>query len=145
MNENDNDSENALVENLARHMLGKALLGKNFFGKLEKITYKFIISIPAFISFKKVRHKVSVADELHPGETEIRIAYRINLVELPCQNKVEGYNFVTIEIVLSSGSITNQVEEKFEERPLVAVLVFFVEDAIEYVHDCLNCVIQENI
>jgi hypothetical protein len=66
-------------------------------------------------------------------------------MEFSSQHKVKRHNFVSIEVVLFPGSVTDQVEEKFKEGSLVTVLILLVENAVENVHDSLDSVIQKYV
>ena len=65
-------------------------------------------------------------------------------MEFSCQDEVERDDFVTIEIILFPGGITDKVEEKFEEWSLMTIFAFFAESTVENVHNGLDCVIQED-
>ena len=126
-------------------MFHKAFFRNIFSGKFEQITDKFIVGVPALIFFQKIGHEISIADKFHQGKTKVRIAARVDLVELPSQNKVERDHFFPVKVILLPGGITDQVEEQFEERPLMVMFAFFAEDSMENIHDGLNCVFQEDI
>jgi hypothetical protein len=66
-------------------------------------------------------------------------------VELPSQDEVKGEDFVSSEVVLLAGGIRNEVEEEFEEGPLVVVFRFLCECALEDIDDGLDGVIKEDI
>lgn len=145
MNEYNNDSQNAFIEDLTWQVLVKTFLRNIFSGKFEQITDKLIVGIPALIFFQKVWHKVPIADKFHQGKAEVWIAARVDLMELSSQNKVERDHFLSVKVILLSSSITDQVEEKLKERSLMIVFAFLTEDSVEDIHYSLNSMFQEDI
>ena len=145
MNQHNYDPQDAFVEYLAGEVLIKSFLRNVFPWKLEKITDKFIVGVPALVPLKKVRHEISVADKFHKCKAEVGVADRVDFMEFSSQHKVERHHFISVEIILLTGGITNQIEEEFEERSLMVIFAIFAESFMENIHDGLNGVVQEYV
>lgn len=62
-------------------------------------------------------------------------------MKLSSQNEVEGDYLVSIEVVFLPSGIADEVQEEFEERPLMIMLVLFSEHPVKDVHDRLDCMV----
>lgn len=82
MDEHDDESHDALVENLARQMLVESLLWQIFPGELEEIADEFEVDVPILVLFEQGGHEVLVADEFHPRECEVGVEKWVYFVEL---------------------------------------------------------------
>lgn len=145
MYQNNDDSEYSLVEDLARGVVVEPLLGEHFSGELKEIADEFVVGVPALVLLEQVGHEVSVSYQFEPGEAEIRITGRADFVELSSQDKIKRQDFVFGEIVLFPCGIRYEVEEQFEESPLVILLGIFAEQPLEDIDYGLNGVVQEDV
>jgi hypothetical protein len=70
-------------------MLNQPFFSEGFPCKFEQVTQQLKIDVPVLVSFQKSWHEETITDKFHPSKAEPCIVKRINLVELPGQNKIK--------------------------------------------------------
>lgn len=121
MNKNDKKFHNSIVKSLIWFHFVNILFGDIFLHKFQKIAEEFEIKIPILILFKDGRKEILVSNKFKPSKSKVRIKKRINFMEFLCKNVVKSRDFLFGEIIFFSSSITNKVEEKFEESSLEVI------------------------
>ena len=145
MNEDDDDPDDSLVEDLARRMLVQPFFRQVLTGKAEQVADELEVDIPVLILLQQSRHEVLVTHQLHPRKCKVWVEDGVDLMELPCEDVVEGRDFVLVEVVLLASGVADEVEEEFEEGALVVSLALLGEASVEDLKDGLEGVLEEDV